>query len=168
MITQSRWLPHPWMSLLLLVVWQLLVNDLTAGSLIMGGVLGLAIPWFTQVFWPNPPRLYKPWTLLRFMLRVLGDIITANFDVAKLILGPSDRLQPAFVVYPLELENDFGISMLATTISLTPGTVSADVSEDRRSLLIHGLNVPDEQELIDTIKHRYEQPLMEVFQCSRT
>lgn len=168
MIKQKNWLSHPWMSLLLLAVWQLLINNLSVGSLLMGAALGLLIPLLTRVFWPDPPRLYRPGTLIRFVIRVLGDILFANFDVAKLILGPSRKLQPAFVVYPLELRNEFGISVLATTISLTPGTVSADVSQDRSTLLIHGLNVPDEQELIETIRRRYEKPLLEVFECSIT
>lgn len=164
----KSWFPHPWLSLLLLVVWQLLMNEVSAGSLIMGAVLGLLIPILTHLFWPDPPRVYRPLVFMRFGFRVLGDILMANFEVARLILGPSRRLQPAFVVYPLELRHEFSISLLATTVSLTPGTVSADISQDHRSLLIHGLDVPDERELINTIKQRYEKPLMEVFECSRT
>ncbi|WP_285274552.1 Na+/H+ antiporter subunit E [Halopseudomonas bauzanensis] len=168
MSIRGKWLPHPWLTLLLIVVWQLLVNDLSVGSLLLGAVLGVSIPLLTQVFWPDPPRLHRPGVMLGFVLRVLGDIVTANFEVARLILGPTRRLRPAFVVYPLELRDEFAISVLATTISLTPGTVSADISDDHRRLLIHGLDVPDEQELIDTIKQRYEKPLREVFECSRT
>ena len=167
-MTAKSWFPHPWLSLLLLVVWQLLMNGVSAGSLIMGAVLGLLIPILTHLFWPDPPRVHRPLVFMGFGLRVLSDILMANFEVAKLILGPSRRLQPAFVVYPLDLRDEFSISLLATTVSLTPGTVSADISPDHRSLLIHGLDVPDERELINTIKQRYEKPLMEVFECSRT
>ncbi|WOD12388.1 Na+/H+ antiporter subunit E [Pseudomonas sp. NyZ704] len=166
MTTRRTLLPHPWLSLFLVVVWQLIMNDLSAGTLIMGFFLAWGIPLITHVFWPDPPRLHKPLVLLRFTLRVLGDILMANLDVAKLILGPSSKLRPAFVEYPVELTHDFAIHLLASTISLTPGTVSSDISDDRRTLLIHGLDVADEQELIETIKQRYERPLMEVFQCS--
>tara|TARA_B100000749_G_scaffold65262_1_gene48514 strand:- start:878 stop:1381 length:504 start_codon:yes stop_codon:yes gene_type:complete len=165
-MSAKRWLPHPWLSLFLVVVWQLIMNDLSAGTLIMGFVLALGIPLLTDVFWPQPPTLRRPGVLLRFTLRVLWDIVVANLDVAKLILGPSRSLRPAFVEYPLALTDEFAISLLASTISLTPGTVSADVSEDRRTLLIHGLDVADDQALIDLIKQRYEKPLMEVFECS--
>lgn len=159
-------LPHPWLSLFLVVVWQLIMNDLSPGSLIMGFFLAWCIPLITHVFWPDPPIMRRPLVLLRFTLRVLGDIITANLDVAKLILGPSKTLRPAFVEYPIELTHDFAIHLLASTISLTPGTVSSDISDDRKTLLIHGLDVADEQEMIETIKQRYERPLMEVFECS--
>jgi multicomponent K+:H+ antiporter subunit E len=58
--------------------------------------------------------------------------------------------------------------MLASVISLTPGTVSADLSDDRKTLLVHGLNVVDEAAAVAEIKQRYEAPLLEVFTCSST
>jgi len=64
------------------------------------------------------------------------------------------------------LQQDFSISVLASTISLTPGTVSADISPDRSTLLIHGLDVGDEQALIEHIRQRYEEPIREIFECS--
>ncbi|MFN3580032.1 MAG: Na+/H+ antiporter subunit E [Pseudomonas sp.] len=165
-MTRRALLPHPWLSLFLVLVWQLIMNEQSFGNLLMGLVLAWGIPLITHPFWPNPPTLHRPGVLLRFVLRVLGDIVTANLEVAKLILGPSINLRPAFVEYPLDLTHDFAISLLASTISLTPGTVSSELSEDRRTLLIHALDVGDEAELIATIKQRYESPLMEVFECS--
>lgn len=165
---RNKWIPHPLLSVSLIVIWQLLANDLAIGSLLLGTVLGVAIPLLINVFWLKPPTFPRPVLMLRFALRVLLDIFTANFEVAKLILGPGRKLQPAFVVYPLELRDDFAISILANTVSLTPGTVSTDISDDRRQLLIHGLNVADDQALIQGIKQRYEQPLLEIFPCSTT
>ncbi len=168
MMSPRKLLPHPWLSLFLVLVWQMIMNDLSLGSLLMGFFLAWGIPLLTNVFWPQPPTLHRPLVLLKFTLRVLVDIVTANLDVAKLILGPSSKLRPAFVEYPLELTHDFAISLLASTVSLTPGTVSSDISPDRKTMLIHGLDVADAQELIDTIKQRYERPLMEVFECSKS
>lgn len=168
MMSPRKLLPHPWLSLFLVLVWQMIMNDLSLGTLLMGFFLAWGIPMLTNVFWPQPPTLHRPLVLLKFTLRVLGDIVTANLDVAKLILGPSSKLRPAFVEYPLELTHDFAISLLASTVSLTPGTVSSDISPDRKTMLIHGLDVADAQELIDTIKQRYERPLMEVFECSKS
>ena len=89
----------------------------------------------------------------------------ANWVVARMILRPTERLQPAFFVLPLSVHEDFVITLLASTVSLTPGTVSADVSADRRHLLIHALHVDDEQLAIAQIKQRYETPLKEIFAC---
>jgi multicomponent K+:H+ antiporter subunit E len=159
-----RLLPHPLLTPILAAVWLLLNNSLAPGHVLLGLLLGWAIPWFTLRFWPERVCLRRPLTLLRFVAVVLYDIVVANLAVARRILGSPDRLRPAFVAVPLALESDLAISLLANTICLTPGTVSARLSPDRRSLLVHGLHVPDATELVATIKARYEAPLKEVFE----
>lgn len=162
----DRVFPHPWLSVSLLIGWLLLMNSVSFGNLIMAALLACLIPWLTHVFWPRSPHRLRFGQLLVFVCRVLSDILLANLQVAKLILGPRRQLRPAFVHYPLQLQQDFSISVLASTISLTPGTVSADISPDRSTLLIHGLDVGDEQALIDHIRQRYEEPIREIFECS--
>lgn len=160
----SRWLPHPLLSLILTLVWLLLVNSLAAGHILLGLALGLIIPLATGSFWPGHSGVHRPLTLLRFF-GVLGyDILTANIVVARLILTSSRPLRSAFVVMPLTLRSDLAISLLANTICLTPGTVSARLSPDQRELLIHALDVDDPQALVETIRQRYEAPLREVFE----
>ena len=159
----TRILPQPLLSLALLLTW-LLVNHFSAGHLVLGTMLALVIPWFSRHFWPERVKVSRPLKVLHFSGRVLLDIVTANITVARLLLGPLLALTPRFVHYPLQLRDDFAITVLANTISLTPGTVSADVSEDRRTLLIHALDVEDERLLIETIHQRYEQPLQEIFE----
>ncbi|MEX6503147.1 Na+/H+ antiporter subunit E [Pseudomonas zhanjiangensis] len=163
-----RWLPHPLLSPCLLLVWLLLVNDFGLGNLLLGALLGWLIPLVSQRFWINPPQIQRPLKLCLFLLRVIGDIVIANLQVAKLILGPSSKLRPAFVEIPLALEDELALTMLASVISLTPGTVSADLSDDRKTLLVHSLDVADEAGLVHEIKTRYEAPLLEVFACSPT
>lgn len=163
-----RWLPHPLLSLCLLGLWLMLVNQLSVGHLLLGSVLGWLIPLITRVFWIHPPHIEHPWLLCKFLLLVLGDIVVANLQVARLILNPRSQLRPAFVEIPMLLEDELALTMLASIISLTPGTVSADLSDDRRTLLLHCLNVPDEEALVAEIKQRYEAPLREVFACSAT
>jgi multicomponent K+:H+ antiporter subunit E len=161
----NRWLPQPLFSVFLWLVWLLLTNSVTPGHLLLGALLALALPLFTVRFWPDRPRLRKPLHLLRYIAVLFWDIILANLTVARLILGPTARLRPAFIRLPLELRNEFAIVMLANTISLTPGTVSADLSPDRRTLLIHALDVEDPAQAIARIKQRYEKPLQEIFEC---
>jgi multicomponent K+:H+ antiporter subunit E len=91
------------------------------------------------------------------------DIFTANLQVAVWILRPNQKLQPAFIEYELELRSPLAISVLANTISLTPGTVSCDLSSDQRYLLIHSLHTIDADSLSQQIHHRYEKPLMDAF-----
>ncbi len=175
---QSRlsWLPTPFRSLLLFIVWLLLNNSYSVGHLILGAILAIAIPWLILPFREPQPLILRPWLAIRHMLLVLYDILTANIQVAFLILGPVKRLRPAFVKVPLDLTHEMPITILASTVSLTPGTVSAEVYPipetlapgelpEQRYLLIHVLDLKDEQELINTIKTRYEAPLKEIFQC---
>lgn len=161
----NNWVPFPGLSLMLWAVWMLLVNQWSLGHLVLGGLLAWVLPLATRYFWPSVPRLKRVDSLVRFLLVVHWDIVVANITVARLILNSPRRLRPAFVELPIELDNDFAITVLASTISLTPGTVTADVSQDRRHLLLHVLDVGDQQALIDTIKHRYERPLKEMFAC---
>ncbi len=163
-----RWLPHPLLSLFLLLLWLLLVNDFSFGHVLLGAFLGWVIPLVSQLFWINPPQIAKPWQLCRFLLLVLFDIIVANLQVARLVLNPFTRPRPAFVEVPLELTDELALTMLASIICLTPGTVSADLSADRRTLLLHCLDIDDEAALVAQIKQRYERPLLEVFACSPT
>jgi len=158
-----KWFPHPVLSLVLTLVWLLLNNSFDPGHIVLGLLLGYFIPLFTRSFWPERIRIRHPLTLFKFIAVVLMDIVIANVIVAKLILGRNDSLQPGFMRINLDISSPVGISLLANTISLTPGTVSCDLSEDRRSLLVHALHIEDIEAEVARIKQRYEQPLKEVF-----
>jgi multicomponent K+:H+ antiporter subunit E len=160
-----RWLPHPVSSVALWIIWLMFNNTVAPAHVLLGAILGIAIPWITRGFWPEHLRLGHPLTALRLFVVVMFDIVVANLKVARLILGPVSALRPAFVEVPLQLQSPYGISALASIITLTPGTVSASLSEDRRRLLVHTLDVDDQAALVAEIKQRYEAPLMEIFEC---
>jgi len=161
-----RWLPHPWLSLVLLLIWPLLVNSFALGQLLLGALLGWSIPLLVKDFLFEVPRLRRPLRLLGYLGRVLADIVVANLHVAKLVLGPKSRLRPAFIEIPMALENEFLLTVLTSIVSLTPGTVSASLSQDRRTLLVHALDAADPAALAEQVKRRYEAPLLEIFECS--
>ncbi len=157
--------PSPYTSLLLLAVWLLLNKTLAPGHLLLGTVLALLIPLLIRKLGNPQPRIRKPLKAVFYLLRVLGDIVIANLEVARLVLRPQLRLRPAFVEVPLDITLDLPITVLTSTVSLTPGTLSAEVSADRTRLLLHVLDLENEAALIDTIKTRYEAPLREIFGC---
>lgn len=161
----TGWFPLPTQSLILLLVWLLLNNSLAPGHLLLGALLAWLIPLLVAPLQSIQPGMRHPWRALRYLLVVLMDIIVANFEVARRVLGPLHRLRPAFVAVPLDIEGDLPLTLLANTVSLTPGTVSAELSKDRRWLYIHALHLEDESAMIAHIKQRYEQPLREIFQC---
>lgn len=160
-----RFLPSPMHSLLLFVVWLLLNNTVAPGHLVLGGFLALLIPLLTSGMQDPQPKFRKPLTTIRYVLMVIGDIVVANFEVAMLVLGSTKKLNPAFVAVPMDITYELPITILASTVSLTPGTVSAEISEDKKWLYVHVLNLTDQDALIAQIKQRYERPLMEIFEC---
>jgi len=159
-----RLLPAPLLSLVLAIVWPVLNQSWSLGQLLLGAALALAIPWFTEALRVDKPVLRRPGVALRLGLVVLKDIVTSNIDVARLILGRESAIRPGFVWLPLTITDPHGIVALAGIITMTPGTLSADLSPDRKHLLIHAFNVDDPAALIETIKSRYEAPLMEIFE----
>ncbi|MDI9244800.1 Na+/H+ antiporter subunit E [Marinobacter sp. CHS3-4] len=154
--------PQPYLSLLLFVVWQFLSDGVSGASVVMGLVLAWTIPLITHGFWPERPAFIRAWKLPGYMGIVLMDIVLASVSVAKLILSGRNP-KPAFVSYPLTLDHPLAITILASTISLTPGTVSADVSDDQKLLLIHALDAESDDEVIKDIHERYERRLLEMF-----
>ncbi|SBT08674.1 Cation antiporter [Candidatus Accumulibacter aalborgensis] len=160
-----RFFPRPLLSLTVLLLWVVITNAASLGLLLFGGLLALAVPLVTRPFWPDPPRLVRPWPALRFLGIFALDIVTANWRVARLVIGPLHRLSPAFVEVPLDLRDPFVATLLASVVSLTPGTVSIDVDRQRWILLVHALDAPDPQALVREIKDRYEKPLKEIFAC---
>jgi multicomponent K+:H+ antiporter subunit E len=164
-------LPAPGLSVVLCLTWLMLNESLSAGHLLLGAGLALVLPWFTRGL-RTPGACVRSWRTVWCKVRhlavvVLLDIVKSNVDVARLVLGPEDRLQPRFVWLPLAISNPRGIAALASIITLTPGTVSAELSADHRWLLVHALHCPDERAaaaLVQVIKTRYEQPLLEIFE----
>lgn len=160
-----RLLPHPLLSATLVIIWLLLVNQLSFGHLLLGALLGVTVPLYSARFWPDHVHVHRPLLMLRFIGVVLYDILVANLVVARLIIGRQERLEPAFLEMRLQLQSDVAISVLANTISLTPGTVSAYLSADRRCLVIHSLHTTEPEETLATIRQRYESPLKEILEA---
>ncbi|QUX93314.1 Na+/H+ antiporter subunit E [Marinomonas sp. A3A] len=157
--------PMPFHSLLLFVVWLLLNNSVSAGHMVLAVFFAITIPLLVNSMRDEHPKILKPWLAIRYVLMVLKDILTANVQVALLIIGPIKKLTPGFVAIPINIDSDLGITILASTVSLTPGTVSAEVSKDKAWLYVHSLHLDDEAELIKSVKQRYEKPIKEIFGC---
>lgn len=163
----SRLIPSPLSSVLVFAVWLLLNNTLDPAHLLLAALLALAIPLAVAPLRGPPPRI-RHWNVaLRLALVVLWDIVRSNIEVARRILGPERAIRPSFVWVPLQLRSPHGVLTLAGMITMTPGTISAELSPDRRLLLVHALHVEGGKEgeaaLVAAIKERYERPLIKIF-----
>ena len=160
---RKRWLPSLPLSVTVFCFWLLMNDEISVGQVVMALVLALVIP-------PVAARLDREFARigrLRSVPRMLGvllwDIVQANVTVALQVLGPERKIRPGFIWVPLDIDNIHGIAALTSIITLTPGTVSSALSDDRRHLLVHVLNLDDADDVIRQIKTRYEAPLMEIF-----
>lgn len=159
-----RLLPHPVLSVTLAVFWVLLVNDFSLGSIVLGVIIGIAVAKLLSSYWPDRPKLRNPRMMLEYALIVLWDIVLSNIQVAYLILfRRGGSLRSKLVTIPLDLTSPEAITTLAGTITMTPGTLSADLSADGKALLVHCLETDDPAGTVATIKHRYERRLKEIF-----
>ncbi|HSM11122.1 MAG TPA: Na+/H+ antiporter subunit E [Lysobacter sp.] len=159
----KRFLPSPPLSGAVFVLWLLLVAQLSIGQLLLGAILALTLPLLAAYLQPERAHFGRVAMILVLTRRVAWDIVLSNIEVARRILGPERVLTPTFVWLPLELTNIHAITALASIITLTPGTVSAELSHDQRHLLVHCFNLKDAPALLATIRERYEAPLKEIF-----
>jgi len=160
---RKRWLPSPPLSVLVFCFWLLLNDAVTAGHALMGLVLAILIPPFAARLDREFARIGSLRKVPRMIGVLLLDIVRSNITVALQVLGPERDIHPGFIWVPLDISNIHGIAVLTSIITLTPGTVSSALSDDRRYLLVHVLNLADADQLVQQIKTRYEKPLMEIF-----
>jgi multicomponent K+:H+ antiporter subunit E len=159
-----RWLPYPLLSVLLALIWLLFNQSLAPGTIVLGAVLGIVLAHAYGMLGP-PKALVRHYPmLLRLLLRVIVDIVRSNLAVARLILRRGNDVHSGFVAIPLTLTDRHGLAVLACIITSTPGTIWVSYDSDQNILLIHVLDLVDEQAAIEAIKQHYERPLLEIFQ----
>lgn len=155
---------HPFWTLIVLGLWLLLAGGATPGHAVFGLVLGLVLPALAARWLPQGPRLRRPWLLAPYALLVLWDILRASLVVSRLVLFQArEDFRPVWISVPLDLDRPGAVALLAATVTLTPGTLSADLSTDGRSLLVHCLHAPDPDAVADDIRTRYAARIRRIF-----
>jgi multicomponent K+:H+ antiporter subunit E len=160
--SSGGWLPHPVLSTLLAGSWLLLQESLAPAQLIVAALLGLVVPRLVHGLIGPGARPRRPLLALRLAAIVLWDIVISNLTVARIVLNPLSKPRPAWVQVPLEVRHPNAIALLASIITMTPGTVSCIVDDRRQFILVHALDCDDAPALAAQIKRRYEAPLKEI------
>lgn len=109
--------------------------------------------------------MIRPIGFLALMALFLVELMKSALRVARLVLSPrlSEHLSPGMIDYPLTVKTDFEITLLANLITLTPGTLSVDVSADRTILRIHALEARDPEAVIRAIREGFETRVERAF-----
>jgi multicomponent K+:H+ antiporter subunit E len=160
-----RWLPFPLLTAALLALWLLLTGSVAPGAIVLGGVLAFGAGRALTALDPPKSRFRRPRAALRLALVVLAEIVRSNNAVARIILRPVARhRRSGFVRIPLDMRAPYGLAALACIITATPGTLWVEYDSADNTMLLHVLDLIDEEEWVRIIKDRYETRLMEIFE----
>ncbi len=155
----------PLLEILLLIMWLVVNQSLVLHHWLLGLLFALPIGRLVRTLRPRTARVRRLDQALILCWHVFCDVVRSNFAVGRIILG-TVRQQPkvGFLDIPLELRDPHGLAALSIIITATPGTVFAGHDPDSNVLTLHVLDLQDEDAWLHTIKHRYERPLMEIFE----
>lgn len=149
--------------ILLGLVWAALTGSFTLLNFVFGLLLGwLALHLVREQFEARPP-VYRGGRIASLAVLFIKELILSGLRVAKLVISPRMELRPGIFAYPLSVDRDFEITLLANLITLTPGTLSVDVSSDRRTLFVHAIDCSDIEKSKTEIRNGFERKIEEAF-----
>lgn len=159
----KRLVPHPLMTVSLVLMWLLLNQSIAPAHILLGTGLALVAMWIMAALKVDGPRIRWSFAIPRLTMIVLRDIIRSNAAVARIITSRSSRSTSGFVQIPLDTSNRYCLAVLACIITATPGTLWMEHDSRRNILLLHVLDLVNEEHWIEIVKQRYERLLMEIF-----
>jgi multicomponent Na+:H+ antiporter subunit E len=149
-------------NLALAVLWAAVMGDIDAANLVTGFVLAYLVLWLSRPMLGGTSYFRKTPQAIGFTLFFVKELVISNVRVAHDIVTPKSHMRPAIVAVPLDVTSDEEITMLANVVTLTPGTLSLDLSEDRRTLYVHGMFVDDPEAFRRDIKEGFERRVREL------
>ena len=150
------------LNILLAIAWMFLTGDLDFSNFIEGLIIGFLILWVSKNAADSSEYISKIPKIFGFVIYFIYELILANLKVAYDIITPKHRMKPSIIAVPLSAQKDFEITILANLITLTPGTLSLDVSTDKKVLYVHSMYASDPEEFISEIKNGFEKKLLEI------
>lgn len=150
------------LNIILMLVWTALTGSYSFINFGFGFVLSFILMWVINIGGDDNKYFTTIPKLLIFILYFIKELVKANLEVAYEVMTPKLNMKPGIVGVPLAASTDLEITLLANLITLTPGTLSVDVSDDRKVLYVHAMYVGDRQEFIDSIKNGFERRILEL------
>ncbi|MCG8396976.1 Na+/H+ antiporter subunit E [Bacillus atrophaeus] len=150
------------LNIFLAFCWMLLSNDASAVSFVTGFVLGMVSLFFFRRFFAHPFYLWKLWAVIKLVLIFIKELYLANVSVLKAIIKPKLNIRPGIFAFKTVLTEDWEITLLSLLITLTPGTLVMDISDDGDILYIHAMDIEDAEKAIHDIRVSFEKAIQEV------
>lgn len=149
-------------NIFLAFAWAALTGRFTWGNLAIGFALGMLVMWFAQQAVGAPRYLFKLRQVIGLAAFFLWELLKANLRVAFDVVTPHHYMRPAVVAVPLDAQTDLEITLLAVLLTLTPGSLSIDVSSDRRTLYVHDMYTRNPDQMRHRVKLGFERRVLEV------
>lgn len=163
---------HIALNIILALIWCLLQEKLDLPEFVIGAILGYVIIYLHRTVLDDGKTEQHVFSIkasvlcvaktLRYLIVFFFEVVKANIDVVKIVLSPQLNMTPGIIAYKMEVKTDAGITLLANSITLTPGTLSVDISEDRKILYIHALHIEDAEKLEQSIRDSLEKYTKEI------
>lgn len=150
------------LNILLAFLWMFLANSFSTSSFIIGYLLGLIAMFAMRRGFSSRFYLGPFIALIRLFIRFLYELVVANLQVLSIILKPRLDIKPGIFAYETELEHNWQITLLSMLITLTPGTLVVDISDDNKTLYIHALHMPEADDAVASIRNSFEKAILEV------
>lgn len=151
-------------NVMLALVWTFLTGSFTPNSLIQGFIVGYLVLWLASPLFGTSTYFKKFRQTIGFLLFFVQELIVSTLRVAYVVIRPNLDIQPGIVAVPLDVKTDAEIMLLANLITVTPGSLSLDISHDRRVIYIHVMHVTDVDAYRREIKQGFEKRIGELFQ----
>ena len=143
-------------------MWMFLSEDYSLPSFLFGYIIGAVLIYLLNRFFPSRFYLYPIYRIIILILIFIRELILSNISIVKLVYGRKLDFEPGIFEMPVEVTRDWEITLLANLITLTPGTLTVAISDDRKRFFIHAMDIDDKEESIHEIKNTFEKAIMEV------
>ena len=150
-------------NVLLALAWAALTGSFTLANFAFGLLLSIGVLYLATERTNALSNLVRLGRVVGLAVLFVHELALSGWRVARLVLSPKMNMAPGIFAYPLRLDRDFEITLLANLITLTPGTLSVDVSEDRRMLFVHAIDCSDVESAIRDIKEGFENKIIRAF-----
>jgi multicomponent Na+:H+ antiporter subunit E len=152
------------------LVWCFVTGNISIVNFLFGATISYVLLIPLRILYDNrmdhslEVLILKIPSLIRYFMKLAIEIMKASIAVAKIIIQPKINIKPGIISVPIRVKTDLGITTLANTITLTPGTLTVDVSDDRSTLYVHCIDIDDIEKIRDSIKYDFEDFVMEAFE----
>ncbi|QFF99810.1 Na+/H+ antiporter subunit E [Psychrobacillus glaciei] len=150
------------LNVVIALTWMFLSVSFKPTTFIVGYLLGLLMLWMLRKSFSSRFYLDRIWAVIKLVILFLKELTLSNIAVLLLIIKPKMPIRPAIFAMPTVLEKDWEITLLSSLITLTPGTIVIDISDDNKTLYIHSIDFDNVDDAINSIKNTFEKAILEV------